>query len=201
MSAWLVVLSILPFYLFGAFPTGFLLAKLRGIDITQQGSGNVGATNVARVMGKKFGIFTLVGDLLKGSLGMLFARLCGATDLFLAAVAVALVVGHCFSIPPFLKGGKGVATALGVILGLEPVLALVAIGVFGAVFAIWKIVSLASVAAALIVPAVALMFGYADTIAMALVVVGLTLVARHEANIKRLIDGSEPAFTLKSKGS
>ena len=100
-----------------------------------------------------------------------------------------------------MKGGKGVATALGVILGLEPVLALVAIGVFGAVFAIWKIVSLASVAAALIVPAVALMFGYADTIAMALVVVGLTLVARHEANIKRLIDGSEPAFTLKSKGS
>jgi glycerol-3-phosphate acyltransferase PlsY len=201
MSAWLVALVLVPFYLLGSFPTGFLLAKLRGIDITQQGSGNVGATNVARVLGKKFGILTLGGDLFKGCLGVLIARVCGASDIFVAAVAVALVFGHCFSIPPLLRGGKGVATALGVILALEPVLALVAVGVFGAVFAAWRIVSLASISAALLVPGVALMCGYSDHIAMALVVIGLTLVARHEENIKRLIEGREPAFSSKQKES
>jgi glycerol-3-phosphate acyltransferase PlsY len=197
MSAWLGALLLLPFYLMGAFPTGILLSKLRGIDITQQGSGNVGATNVARVMGKKFGILTLMGDLFKGSLGILLARLFGASELFVAVVAVALVFGHCFSIPPILKGGKGVATALGVLLAFEPVLALVAAGVFGAVFALWRIVSLASISAALLVPAVALTCGYSDTVAVALVIIGLTLVARHDENIKRLIEGREPTFTLK----
>lgn len=199
MSAWLVALTLVPFYLLGAFPTGFLLAKLRGIDITQQGSGNVGATNVARVMGKKFGILTLVGDLLKGVLGVCVARVSGSEGLFVAAVGVALVFGHCFSIPPLLKGGKGVATALGVIAALAPVLALVAVGIFGAVFAIWKIVSLASISAALLVPGVALMCGFDDSVTMALVVIGVTLVVRHEENIKRLIDGREPAFTFKPK--
>jgi glycerol-3-phosphate acyltransferase PlsY len=148
-------------------------------------------------MGKKFGLITLAGDVAKGAFGVWFARLCGASEVFIAAVAVVVVCGHCFSIPPYLKGGKGVATALGVIVAIKPMLASVALIAFGAVFALSKIVSLASMVAALLVPAVALTIGVSDSYAFALAVIGLTLVARHRANIQRLIDGQEPQFSFK----
>ncbi|MCB0319054.1 MAG: glycerol-3-phosphate acyltransferase, partial [Bdellovibrionales bacterium] len=151
MNFILTFLALIPFYLIGAFPTGMMLAKSQGIDITKKGSGNVGATNIARVIGKKAGIITLLVDVSKGLIGSLIASLF-ADSYFVPLAGVILVAGHCFSLPPKLKGGKGVATALGVMLFINYTAALTGIGTFIIAFSIWRIVSLASLAGALIVP-------------------------------------------------
>jgi glycerol-3-phosphate acyltransferase PlsY len=96
MTLLIIIFSLLPFYLLGSFPTGYLIAKAKGIDITAKGSGNVGATNVARVLGKRSGILTLLGDCVKGMVGVLLARWFGVAEWFVASAAVAVVLGHCF---------------------------------------------------------------------------------------------------------
>lgn len=195
MNVVLVVVSLLPFYLLGAFPTGYLLSKLHGIDIASQGSGNVGATNVARVLGKRAGILTLLGDVLKGALGVAIAGWIHGESWFSGATGIAVVLGHCFSIPPYLKGGKGVATALGVISVLYPSSAPVALIVFGAVFGVSKIVSLSSIAATLVVPAWALVTNADNAVCFSLMIIAALIVMRHEQNLRRLIEGREPKFT------
>jgi glycerol-3-phosphate acyltransferase PlsY len=197
MSIGLTFLGLLPFYLIGAFPTGTIVAKSYGVDITAQGSGNVGATNVARVIGKRAGIFTLLGDVLKGAIGIVIASAMAEASWFPAVAGIALVLGHCFSVPPFLKGGKGVATALGVVLALDPLSAAVAIISFAAVFAIWRIVSLASISAALVVPIGGFLFNLGEATTVAFATIALVVVARHEENIRRLIEGREPTFSSK----
>lgn len=200
MTYVVILISLIPFYLLGAFPTGHLVSKLHGIEITKEGSGNVGATNVARVIGKRAGVFTLLGDVLKGALGVCIAGLVVGEEWFPGAAAVAVVLGHCFSLPPYLKGGKGVATALGVIAVLYPSSSLVALLMFGASFGIWKIVSLSSIAATLVVPMWALVTNASDAVSISLMVVAAIIVMRHEQNIKRLIEGREPRFSSKASG-
>lgn len=197
MTVVALLLAILPFYLLGAFPTGVLVAKLHGIDITSQGSGNVGATNVARVVGKRAGVLTLVGDVAKGAIGAAVAQLCFGDTWAAAAASAAVVVGHCFSVPPYLKGGKGVATAIGVIAVLDPVTALVAVATFACSFAASKIVSLSSLLAALVVPTFALVMNLPDAVTIALGVVAAVVIFRHRENIQRLIEGREPRFQAK----
>ena len=194
MNMIVILISLVPFYLLGAFPTGLLIAKVYRIDITSKGSGNVGATNVARVVGKRAGILTLLGDALKGALGVLIAGLFVGDAWFPGAAAFAVVLGHCFSVPPYLKGGKGVATALGVITILYPSSSIVALATFGACFGIWKIVSLASIAATLVVPMWALVTNASDSVSASLIVIAALIVMRHEQNIRRLIEGREPRF-------
>ncbi len=201
MNLIVIFISLVPFYLLGAFPTGSLVAKIYGIDITSKGSGNVGATNVARVVGKRAGILTLLGDALKGALGVLIAGLVVGDAWFPGAAAVAVVLGHCFSVPPYLRGGKGVATALGVITVLYPSSSIVALVTFGAFFGIWKIVSLASIAATLVVPIWALVTNAPDTVSASLIAIAALIVMRHEQNIKRLIEGREPRFETKKSES
>lgn len=198
MTLLVVLLGLLPFYLVGAFPTGRLVARAYGIDITTQGSGNVGATNVARVVGKKAGIVTLLGDVMKGAFGAAFAYYVFGPGWITAGAGIALVAGHCFSLPPWLKGGKGVATALGVLLGLHPMSAVVAIIVFGAVFAVSKIVSLASIIAALVVPVVSMIVNAPDYTSIAQAIIAALVVYRHRQNITRLIEGREPRFKANS---
>jgi glycerol-3-phosphate acyltransferase PlsY len=200
MTYVVILISLIPFYLIGAFPTGHLISKVYGVDITKQGSGNVGATNVARVIGKRAGVITLLGDVLKGALGVAIARLAVGDDWFPGAAAVAVVLGHCLSLPPYLKGGKGVATALGVIAVLYPSSSLVALVTFGASFGIWKIVSLSSIAATIIVPMWALVTNASDAVSISLMVIAAIIVMRHEQNIKRLIEGREPRFSSKASG-
>lgn len=199
MNLIVIIISLVPFYLLGAFPTGLLIAKLNGIDITAQGSGNVGATNVARVIGKRAGSFTLLGDALKGALGVLIAGLVVGDAWFPGAAAVAVVSGHCFSVPPYLKGGKGVATALGVITVLYPSSSIVALVTFGVCFGVWKIVSLASIAATLLVPVWALITNASDAVSVSLIATAALIVMRHEQNIKRLIEGREPRFSARKE--
>jgi glycerol-3-phosphate acyltransferase PlsY len=197
MTLLLIALSLVPFYLLGAFPTGFLVARYYGVAIAAQGSGNPGATNVARVIGKKAGVITLLGDVAKGVLGVLFGALINPDSWFPASCGVALVLGHCFSLPPYLKGGKGVATALGVISALYPSSGLVAIAVFGGVFSLCRIVSVSSIAATLIVPIWALVSNAHDAVSASFMAIAFVIIARHEENIKRLIEGREQKFTTK----
>ena len=188
------LIALIPFYLLGSFPTGYLLAKLHGVDITKQGSGNVGATNVARSIGKRAGVLTLVLDLVKGALAVLLASLITNESWFLSAAAVAVVCGHCFSLPPFLKGGKGVATGLGVLIALVPGAALTSIIVFAALFSTTRLVSLSSIIATLSAPLYSLALNHPEPKSLALIVLSLVIVFRHRENITRLIEGREPRF-------
>lgn len=199
MSTALTILGLLPFYLLGAFPTGLLISKLHGIDITAQGSGNVGATNVARVIGKRAGLLTLAGDILKGYIGVMIAAFVSSSVAFPAAAGAALVCGHCFSIPPFLRGGKGVATALGMIAALSGVSALITLAVFGVAFALSRIVSLSSLLAALVLPLAAILMNLSEAICLSFVIVSVVVIVRHRQNIQRLIEGAEQPFQFKSK--
>lgn len=201
MNALLIVISLVPFYLLGAFPTGMLISKLHGIDIASQGSGNVGATNVARVLGKRAGILTLVIDALKGALGVALASWTVGEPWFVGGASFVVVLGHCFSIPTILKGGKGVATALGMISVLYPSSSIVALIVFGGVFAMWRIVSLAAIAATLVVPMWALVTNASDSVSVSLMLTAALIVMRHEQNIRRLIEGREPTFAPRKDPS
>lgn len=198
MNTFFAALCLMPVYLLGAFPTGLLVACWYGIDLTENGSGNVGATNVARVVGKTAGIATLLGDLLKGALGVGLVSLCSEDLWWRSAAGLTVVLGHCFSVPPLLKGGKGVATALGVVLMLNPWCALVAVATFQVVFVRWRIVSLASVSAVVLLPIVALLLNVDDATTLGLALCALVVVFRHRQNLQRLVEGREPRFIPKT---
>lgn len=143
-------------YLLGSVPFGLLLGRLSGVDIRQQGSGNIGATNVGRLLGKKMGVLTLLADSLKGVLPMLLAAWWladrpGGEEVVLLCGGAAFI-GHLFPLYLGFKGGKGVATALGIFLYLTPAAALGTMAVFGLVLLNWGYVSLASLSAALLMP-------------------------------------------------
>ncbi len=193
--------ALIPFYLIGAFPTGYLIAKRAGVNIAEHGSGNVGATNIGRVLGKKAGIVVLCGDIAKGIIGVTIAYAIARIDWFPGAAAVALVAGHCFSIPGKLRGGKGVATGAAVALSLAPWVGLGSVLLFAMVFVWRRTVSLASVVAALSTPIFAMLLQYEDWKALALAVVGVIIVYRHRENLTRIVQGTEPRYELsKLKG-
>lgn len=192
MDTLLKLCSLLPFYILGTFPTGYLISKARGIDISTVGSGNVGATNVTRALGKKAGMLTLLGDILKGALAVGIASLISDHPDYPCHAGIAVVAGHCFSIPGKLRGGKGVATALGVILSIAPLAAVFVLAIFWAVLEMWRMVSLASVSAALIAPIFTLMIGKPDYLNHSLALIALIITFRHHANLSRIAQGKEP---------
>ncbi len=186
-------------YLIGAFPTGRLIARAYGVRIESTGSGNVGATNVARSVGAKAGVATLLGDLLKGVIGAELAlHLCnGTTHPVIGAVLV--VCGHCLSIPFYLKGGKGVATSLGVLLVIAPLVAMGGILMFTAAFWLSRIVSLASIIAAIAIPLLGLAVHGTTATTGGLALIAILVVGRHHQNIRRLLNNTEPHFSLNKK--
>lgn len=188
-------LSLIPFYLIGAFPSGVIIAKLKKVDISTQGSGNIGATNVARILGSKAGLVTLLMDLLKGFLAIWLANLLSGSNNFAVMAGTCAVFGHCFSLPPLLKGGKGVATSLGVFLYLSPITAIMAIIIFAITFASTKIVSLSSIIAAIAVPIVVMLTESAELVQLSAGIISLLVIYRHKNNIRRLADGTEKKFT------
>lgn len=191
-DALLTLCSLLPFYLLGTFPTGYLIAKARGVNISNVGSGNVGATNVGRTLGKRAGALTLFGDVLKGALGVTIASALSSSSDYPCYAGIAVVAGHCFSIPGKLKGGKGVATALGVILCMAPTAAVFVLAVFWGVLEMWKMVSLASVSASLIAPIFTMLTGRPDYVSLSLALIAMTITFRHRSNLGRIIQGTEP---------
>lgn len=194
MTAIATIIALIPFYLLGSFPSGYILARLHGVDITQQGSGNVGATNVARTLGKKAGILTLLLDLTKGMLAVWIASAMTSATWYSAAAAVAVVCGHCFSLPPVLKGGKGVATGLGILIALVPGSALLSVVIFAGTFGVTRFVSLSSILATLAAPLYSLVTDQPESSSLALILASFLIVYRHYDNIVRLIEGREPRF-------
>jgi glycerol-3-phosphate acyltransferase PlsY len=198
MDIILFLAALIPFYLIGAFPTGVLLAKSQGVDLSKVGSGNVGATNVARALGKKAGILTLVIDVTKGVIAALAAGLVTDEPGFIGAASVACVLGHCLSIPGILRGGKGVATALGCLMVLSPISAATSVTVFAGVFGAFRFVSLASIAAALSAPLIPLVSGENSSKVLSIAIMALILTSRHWQNLGRLVNGQEPKFGAKT---
>ena len=182
-------------YLLGSVPTGLLLARAFGVNIRETGSGNIGATNVYRTMGRKIGILTLVGDCLKGLIPVLAAIwLLGLPEIWVAAIGLAAFLGHVYSVFLGFKGGKGVATALGVLLGTSPLSVLCALALFALVLYRWRYVSAASIAAAAVIPVfVTLLQGKPELIVMSLAIAAI-VIFRHRENISRLRAGTETRF-------
>ena len=203
MNPWLLTLAIA--YLLGSIPFGYVLVRtFRKQDIRSLGSGNIGATNVARSGARGLGIATLLLDCLKGALAVLIAfQLAHHAELLrpaafdlATAAAIAATLGHIFPVWLRFHGGKGVATALGVFLILSPPTVGCAMLLFLAVFALTRYVSLASILAAAAFPIVGFHFVAARTPLVLLGFLGIPvlIIAKHHANIRRLLSGTESRF-------
>ncbi|HLT69916.1 MAG TPA: glycerol-3-phosphate acyltransferase [Acidimicrobiales bacterium] len=178
-------------YLVGTFPTALLVAGRRGVDPTRAGSGNPGATNVARTAGRRAGAVVLVGDAAKGALPAAAGWALGGHGVGVAC-GVAAVVGHVLPITRGFRGGKGVATGAGMAAVLHPLAALAAVAAFGLVVAGTRIVSAGSIAATAVLPAVAAALGAPGREVAGLALCAALVVARHRDNLRRLREGREP---------
>ena len=191
-----IILIILS-YLLGSIPAGFLVGSSAGVDVRGAGSGNIGATNVARTLGWKKGLVTLFADVAKGFLPVMAAHLLDLGEVAAAAAGLAAFAGHLYPVFLRFKGGKGVATAAGVYLGAMPLGMLVVLGVFVLVMLAARRVSLASMLAAVLAPVVAWALSYPAEVAWMSLVIGFLVVVRHRENIRRLMAGEEPRFNLR----
>ncbi len=199
---------LIPFaaYLLGSIPFGLLLTKLfGGGDVRRAGSGNIGATNVARVVGPLAGILTLGFDTAKGTAAVWLAgRVTNQSAAWMMIAAFAVLLGHCFPVWLKFKGGKGVSTALGVFLALSPLAAVSALLLFILFVAYWRFVSLGSVAAAAAMPLL-IYFLWAPRHAPPMVVnvgtlaIALLVIYKHDGNLQRLVEGTEPQFSFGKK--
>jgi acyl phosphate:glycerol-3-phosphate acyltransferase len=197
-------------YLIGSFPTGYLVGRLRGIDVRNVGSGNVGATNVTRVLGKQFGYPVFMVDFFKG-LGALLLAVAVAhrfqvdsvvSDLCAAMGGIFAVVGHSCPVWLGFKGGKGVATSLGVMFGISWIAALIMCAVWIVVFKATRYVSVASIAAAIALPVAMMTQLFLHELRSPVLVyfslcLAAIVVLRHRSNLSRLINGTEPRFARK----
>lgn len=212
------VLSIAA-YLVGAIPFGLLIARTQGVDLRKVGSGNIGATNVTRTLGKKWGYLCFAMDVLKGLIPMVLVPAFGLIDTEQATlgqlslwllVGCLAILGHVFPVYLGFKGGKGVATSLGVVLGLWPYYTfcgLITFAVWGIALWIWRYVSLASILAAVIFPVSLAIFTFCLAewelvrlwpLFIVAILMPLLVIARHAENIKRLMEGSEHKIGRKS---
>ena len=182
-------------YLLGSIPTGFILGAWAGVDVRKSGSGNVGATNVARVLGKRQGTYTLIADVGKGFIPVFITLQLGFTTTIAVFVGIAVFLGHLFSLFLRFKGGKGVATALGVLLALAPLATLILILLFAVVMLVSRTVSLSSMIAAAAAPIVFWCFSYAAVLIAASAFLAAMIILRHRSNIQRLLAGTEPKFS------
>ena len=193
-------------YLLGSIPFGVILSRLfGGTDVRKAGSGNIGATNVARVAGPVAGILTLFLDAAKGVGAVLLAeKLSNDKATWMMMAALAALVGHCFPVWLKFKGGKGVATAAGVFAALCPLACLAAVIVFFLVVIFWRYVSLGSISAAATMPLL-IYFLWAPHHAPPLVItigtlaVAVLVIYKHDGNLQRLVEGVEPKFSFSKK--
>ncbi len=197
-------------YLLGSIPFGYLAGRLVGIDIRQAGSGNVGATNVVRVLGKRYGYPVFALDVLKGFGAVKIAILMApgrppewnSPEIVGILAAMSSILGHLY--PPWLKfnGGKGVATSAGALLALTPVATLIGVAIWIIVFWLTRYVSLASITAAVVLPIVIVVVSSQDEnkgkpLVYSSACVAAIVIWRHRSNLSRLMRGTEPRFTRK----
>jgi len=185
-------------FLLGSIPFGLLFTRASGIDITKQGSGNIGATNVLRTVGKGAAFLTLASDLLKGTSAVAIASLMGASTSMLGVVTVTVVLGHDFSIFRGFRGGKGVATSIGAVLLYTPLAALVTVLLWLCIVAISRISALGALVGFAAFPAAVYAFGYGWEKLLVSVIITVLLYIRHTSNIKSLLEGRKKATNEKA---
>ena len=202
MAAFAYIAVAVVSYLLGSIPTGFLVAKGRGIDIRTVGSGNIGATNVFRYLGKPAGVFVLLMDALKGWAAVVgLARLVALvlypsadaqTREWLGVVAgISAILGHNYTCWLHFKGGKGIATSAGVLAALVPTALIIALGIWGVVCVATRYVSLGSIVAAFSLPFLAWLTGASVTMIWVAGIMGALAIYKHKTNIRRLLNGTE----------
>ena len=193
-------------YVIGSIPFGLIIARTRGIDIRGHGSGNIGATNVWRVCGRKYGLLTFAADVAKGLVAVLLGTWLGRQfpgafrdDAFAGiTAAIGCILGHSFPIWLGFKGGKGVATSLGVIIGMMPLASILVFALWALIFKITRYVSLASIVAAAALPVVVVVLRFAgrygDGHFYFACAAAALVIHRHRGNIQRLLAGTENRF-------
>ncbi|AII44277.1 membrane protein [Synechococcus sp. KORDI-100] len=185
-------------YVLGAIPSGYLAARwMKGIDLRDCGSGSTGATNVLRNVGKVPALVVFLIDVGKGALAVLLTKAFGLNDWLQVLAGLAALAGHIWPIWLGFKGGKAVATGFGMFLGLAWPVGLACFGLFMAVISIFRIVSLASVVAALGLPLLMLAAGQSSAYLAVSLVAALLVLWRHRSNVQRLIAGTEPRIGQK----
>ncbi len=197
-------------YLLGSIPFGYLAGRLAGIDIRKAGSGNIGATNVVRVLGKSYGYPVFFLDFLKGlgavKISVLIATRTqpewGSPEIFGIIAALSTVIGHCFPLWLKFRGGKGIATSAGALFGLMPLAMLIGVAIWILVFWLTRYVSVASVAAAVALPLVIAVMtwlnqSYGKGLFYSSLCIAAVVIWRHHSNLSRLMRGREPRFTRK----
>ncbi len=197
-------LTVVISYLIGSLPTGYVAGMARGIDIRTAGSGNIGATNVFRVLGTAAGISVLALDGVKGFAAArwvpLLAEKCspGASpDNLALAAGVAAVLGHVYTCWLKFKGGKGIATLAGVGLAWAPVACAATLAIWGIVFVSTRYVSVASIAAAVVLPVAVWCFHYGSKMTLVMTALAVLAIYKHKANMRRLLDGTENRAVAK----
>ncbi len=191
MSSMDYILIILS-YLMGSIPFGLVIAKLKGIDLRRHGSGNIGATNVLRVVGKKEALFTLLADILKGMIIPLVIASKGGPESLVVLSGIAAVLGHDFSIFLGFRGGKGVATSIGAVLAYEPVVGFITISLWLLSAFVFKYSSLSALLAFALLPLNVIIFQKDSTGIVFSLVLCFLIFVKHRENLKRLMEGTEP---------
>jgi acyl phosphate:glycerol-3-phosphate acyltransferase len=199
-------------YLIGAIPWGFIIAKLKGVDIREHGSGNIGATNVTRTIGKRWGVLCFFIDFLKGLLPVIAVKILFPSIWFLTPMQICFaiiltvlgtVLGHMYPIYLKFKGGKGVSTGAGALVAITPYAVICGLTVWIIVYKTSKFVSLASITAAIIVAILSFVFSVTNiyhidnTLLYFVIFITLMAIYKHKSNIKRLINGTENSFRKK----
>ncbi|MCX5773986.1 MAG: glycerol-3-phosphate 1-O-acyltransferase PlsY [Fusobacteria bacterium] len=195
----IVLILIIIAYLLGGLPTALILGKtFKGIDVREQGSKNSGATNAGRVLGKKWFYIVMICDAIKGAIPVILALLFGMSDMVALGIGVVAILGHTYSIYLKFKGGKGVATSLGVIIVLVPLVTIILLIVFVLIYKISNFVSLGSIVCAILFPILIFLFvifRVYDPSKLSIGFIGIILAAyivyKHRSNITRIINGNE----------
>lgn len=186
-------------YFLGSIANGIIVGKkLKGIDIREHGSKNTGATNAWRVLGRNIGILVLILDALKGFLPVYISMLLKLPEHYVVTVGIVAILGHTFSMFLKFKGGKGVATSMGVFIALAPKTVLITFTVFVIIVSITKYISLGSIVVAIIFPLITFLVDKKSPLVVGFTaLIGLFVIYKHKTNIKRLIKGEENKFTAK----
>ncbi len=203
---------ILLAYVIGSIPWAYIIAKAKGVDIRKEGSGNVGATNVSRVLGKKWGVICFILDFLKGAIPVIIVRVltshgivCANPDYLMILAAIATVAGHVWPVFLNFKGGKGISTSAGTIVALAPITLILCLAIWVILFKVFRYVSLASIIAAAILPLVGFAlakYGYeknSTPVIGLFAVLAILAIIKHKSNIVRLLKGTEHKFERKKR--
>ena len=191
ISIWVIT------YLMGSIPFGVLFARAQKINLQEHGSRNIGATNVSRILGKKAGIFTLLGDTFKGWLAILLAYLFLTDPYDIAVAGFTAFLGHLFSVFIKFKGGKGVAIGLGIHLYIMPIPTLMAIGVFALTLWVLNYVSLSSICSSIVLPIFGILTNVPAPYIFMSLGIAIMVVFKHRGNIFRILMGTESSLQKK----